>query len=714
MPEIKLMSTGVPNLDAVLGGGIPVYSLNILAGSPGSGKTILAQQILFNSIRNQPDAKGIYLSTLSEPSVKVVRYMQYFDFFDGAAFGEQVIYRDLGGFLYEQPLAGMAEQIVALVSQYQAEILVIDSFKAIHDLTENLGEFRRFCYDLSVRLASSRCTTFLVSECDRTQITLGAEFAIADGIFYLSTSKQGGEQSRFFQIYKLRGRDSQMEPFPFTITHAGVRILSPALTLRRQVTNLEREEQHLNTGIPGLDALLKGGIPLGRSIILSGVSGTGKTTFALQFLITGALRNEKGLLFSFEETPDRLYRTAAGFGWDLERLIAQGVLRIVFVPQTDIRLEEQLENIVETVETFRPRRFVLDSLSVFLYKVTDSATQREKTFQLATLVQRVGGVGLLISDIPAEEKSRLSRFGVEETIADGTIVLSTEVVGKRRDRYLEVFKMRAADYISGRHRLEITPHGIEVLYLGSRESSVPADGARVVKTLSFEPLRGLIQSDLSFNSTWLLQGEPGLGKSTLAYQFAIEGLRRKESVLYIGTDVPQQQVQQSLENFGFLPAPYLESGMLLILDAFGMGENYLTLDDPDRFLFTLTHQLTQMPKPCRVVLDSLTPLAITLPHADFVNLIHRKNRLLRQHGVVLFDIFLKQILSQSDLYALLNAFDVAIDLYIPNWGEMNRPGNFGYPSLRVIKSRGTRADTRPYPYRISQTEGIVVQKDYYQ
>jgi circadian clock protein KaiC len=118
MPEIKLMSTGVPNLDAVLGGGIPVYSLNILAGSPGSGKTILAQQILFNSIRNQPDAKGIYLSTLSEPSVKVVRYMQYFDFFDGAAFGEQVIYRDLGGFLYEQPLARMAEQIVALVSQY--------------------------------------------------------------------------------------------------------------------------------------------------------------------------------------------------------------------------------------------------------------------------------------------------------------------------------------------------------------------------------------------------------------------------------------------------------------------------------------------------------------------------------------------------------------------------------------------------------------------
>ncbi|AKG20069.1 ATPase domain-containing protein [Calothrix sp. 336/3] len=711
MPDIRLMSTGVPNLDAVLGGGIPVYSLNILAGSPGSGKTILAQQILFNSIQHHPQTKGIYLSTLSEPSVKVVRYMQYFDFFDGAAFGEQVIYRDLGGFLYEQPLSGLAEQIVTLVHQYQAEILVIDSFKAIHDLTENLGEFRRFCYDLSVRLASARCTTFLVTESDRTQITQGAEFAIADGIFYLCMSKIGGEQSRFFQIYKLRGRDSQMEAFPFTISSSGVRIFSPALTLRRQRSNLEREEQCLHTGISGLDPLLKGGIPLGRSIILSGVSGTGKTTFGLQFLITGAANNERGLLFSFEETADRLYKTAAGFGWDLAPYIAQDILRIVFVPQTDIRLEEQLENIVEAVENFQPRRFVLDSLSVFLYKVNDSATQREKTFQLATIVQRVGGVGLLISDIPAEEKYRLSRFGVEETIADGTIVLSTEVTGKRRDRYIEVFKMRAADYISGRHRLEITPHGIEVLYLGGQ--TAPSSELTTPPTLTFEPLQGLIQGELSFNTSWLLQGEPGLGKSTLAYQFAMEGLRRQESVLYIGADVPQQQIRQSLENFGFFPTPYLESGNLLILDVFSAGENSLSLEDPERFLFTVSHFLAQMPRPCRVVLDSLTPLAINYPHADFVTLVHRKNRLLRQPGVVLFDIFLTKILNQSDLYGLLNTFDVVIDLYIPNWGEMNRPGNLGYPSLRVVKSRGTRADTRPYPYRISQTEGIVVQQDYY-
>lgn len=168
MPEIKLLPTSVPNLDAVLGGGIPAYSLNVIAGSPGSGKTILAQQILFSYIQNQSEAKALYLSTLSEPSMKVVRYMQYFSFFDGAVFGERVIYQDVGSFLIEHPLTAVADQIMALVNDHRAEVLVIDSFKAIHDLAKDEGDFRRFCFDVSIRLASSRCTSFLVNECDQT------------------------------------------------------------------------------------------------------------------------------------------------------------------------------------------------------------------------------------------------------------------------------------------------------------------------------------------------------------------------------------------------------------------------------------------------------------------------------------------------------------------------------------------------------------------
>lgn len=712
MPEIKLLPTSVPNLDAVLGGGIPAYSLNVIAGSPGSGKTILAQQILFSYIQNQSEAKALYLSTLSEPSMKVVRYMQYFSFFDGTVFGERVIYQDVGSFLIEHPLTAVADQIMELVNEHRAEVLVIDSFKAIHDLAQNEGDFRRFCFDVSIRLASSRCTSFLVNECDQTLITKSTEFAIADGIFYLSISERAGTPSRFLQVYKMRGRDSQMEPFPFLISDDGIKVLSPALTLRRREHNLEVEEDTLSTGISGLDNLLKGGIPLGRSLILSGVSGTGKTTFALQFLIEGASQQERGLLLSFEETRDRLYRSAIGFGWDIDRYEQEGLLRVLFIPQTDIRIEEQLEQLIQEVESFQPRRLVVDSLSVFLYRVQDPAIQREKTFQLATLMQRVGGVGILISDIPANDTRRLSRFGVEETIADGTLVLSTEMVGKRRERYLEIFKMRAADYVAGRHRMEITDTGIQVFYINDREP--PETVPNLASTpFSFQPVQPLFQGDLSAETTWLVRGESGLGKTTLAYQFLIEGLKSQDSILYIGADVPTSRTLKALEDLSFLPQPYIESGQLRLLDIFGYSSHSLNIEDTEVFLYKLAQHLDEMPKPCRVITDSLTPLAIAHSHSDFVSLIYRKNRLLHQPSVVLFDIFLKGILEPELRSSLVNAYDISIELYRPDWGEMHQLGNSGYPSLRITKARGVKADTRPYPYRIRDGEGVVVQTDYY-
>ena len=722
MSEIRLMPTGVPNLDAVLGGGLPIHSLNVVAGAPGSGKTILAQQILFSHIQRNSKAKALYLSTLSEPSMKVVRYMQHFSFFDADAFGQRVLFRDLGDLLIEKTLKEVSEHIVEWVKQYDITLLVIDSFKAIHDLTPQVGEFRRFCYELSIQLACLRCTTFLVTESNRDELVSSAECAIADGIFYQSISEQSGLPSRFFQVYKLRGRNAYMEQFPFVISNAGIKVLSPSLTLKRRETSLEQENHFLKVGIPGFDELLPGGVPLGRSIILSGVSGTGKTTFALQFLVAGAAQGERGLIISFEETTDRLQHSAEGFGWDLAALEAEGLLQIIFVSQSDIRVEEQLEQLIQAVEQFQPKRLVVDSLSVFLFRVDDPALQREKTFQLVTLMQRIGGVGLLLSDIPANDTGRLSRFGVEETIADGTIVLSTTVTEQRRERYLEVFKMRASDYVAGRHRMKITPQGIQVLYVGHPLSADYGDGSPAQdneewgrEKLTFSPLNPVLHDELSFESTWLIQGEPGLGKSTLAYQFAMEGLRQKESVLYVGTDIPAQQSRQALEHFGFLPGPYEAAGKLVMLDAFSRGNKaFLDVNDPEAMLFYLSKQLQALPKPCRLVIDSIMSLAIAHSQADFVKLIYRKNQLLRQPGVVQFDVFLKDILLPGQQSSLLNAYDNVIDLYRPNWGDMNPQGNLGYPSLRVIKTRGIRSDTRPYPYSLAPTEGVVIQANYHQ
>ncbi|MEP0856993.1 ATPase domain-containing protein [Trichocoleus sp. DQ-U1] len=711
MSNIKLMPTGVPNLDAVMGGGIPVYSLNIVAGQPGTGKTILVQQMLFNHIRNHSTAKVLYLTTLSEPTLKVVRYMQCFSFFDVEVFGEQVLFQDIGPFIREHSLTELADEILARVEKHQPEILAIDSFKAIRDLSDDVSDFRRFCYDLSVRLASARCTAFLLGEYDRSDIGEGAEFAVADGIVYLNIALQEGEQQRFLQVYKMRGRATEMVPYPFALTDGGVRVLGSMLTLKRRETSLERESETASTGITGLDSILRGGIPQGRSILLSGVSGTGKTTLAMQFLVNGALQGEKGLLFSFEETRDRLFRMAEGFGWNPKDLEAKGLLRIIFIPQTEIRVEEHLEYMAQEIASFQPSRFVVDSFSVFLHKVKDLAVQREKTFQLSTLVQRVGAVGFLISNIPAGEVNRLSRFGVEETVVDGTIVLSTDVNGLQRRRYIEVYKMRAADHVPGRYRMEITHQGIEVLYLTPTEQKT--SGMKTPPLLAFSPLNAIAREGIFYGSAWLVRGEQGVGKTTLAQQFAIEGLQRGESALFIATEAPSYLLRQQMEVFGVEIESYLRSQHLRILDTHPFSsEEYIDLTDMERFLYDIERHLRAMPKPCRLITDSLTPLAVQYAPDELIAFIERKNRLLRQLDVALFDTILPKTLNESILYSLLNSYDVVLDVYVPNWGEMGQTGQ-GFRVLQVRKSRGTHADTRPYPYTIRQGKGISVQEGFY-
>jgi circadian clock protein KaiC len=708
MQPIKLMPTGIPNMDEVLGGGLPIYSLNILAGQPGTGKTILSQQMLFNFARLHPDVSVLSLVTLSEPMVKVVRYMQYFTFFDAEVFGERVHYRDIGAFIREHSLSEIANQILGLVEEHRPELLVIDSFRAIHDIVNDTGLFRRFCYDLSVRLASARCTTLLVGEYDQSDIAREVEFTIADGIIYLQTLHQDGEDRRFLQLHKLRGCKAQMRPFPFRITEKGAHILSPALALRRQEPAIAEPGPRMKSGIHGLDELLRGGLPTGRAIILSGVSGTGKTTLALQFLIRGAERGERGLLFSFEESPDHLQRMAAGFGWNLQDLEERGLLRVVFIPPVSIRVEENLEQMIELCNEFKPQRFVIDSFSVFLHKIHSSVIQREKVFQITTLIRRTGVVGLLLSDIPAGETYHLSRFGVEETVVDGTIVLSTEMVKRTRRRYLEVFKMRAANHVTGRHRIEIARHGIEVLYhetpLLSQTATSPP--------LLFQPVSPMLYSELSHGLAWLVQGETGIGKSRLAYQFAIEGLQRGESVLFIAADVPPYQVNQAMRHFGFDPDAYLGSGQLVILDAFSGRSDTLDLGDPEALLFTIARQVAQMGRPLRKIFDSLMPQVLGYTPDEFVSLIHRKNRILRQPGVTLFDTLPYAVLEEKDLNRLLNAFDVLLDLYTPDWGEMGMVGGGSYRVMQVRKAPSS-FDTRPYPYVIDQNSGIVVQDRFY-
>jgi circadian clock protein KaiC len=702
--SVSTFSTGVPNLDALLGGGLPANTLNILAGEPGTGKTILAQQALFHYVKEHPDSRVLYITTLSEPAMKVIRYLQNFSFYDPDAFGMRVVYRDVGGFLREHPTKDLLEEIVRLVEEYNPAILCIDSFKAIRDLMPNPEEFRRFCYDLSVRLSSAACTTLLLGEYEDVDTADGAEFAVADGIVAMRRGELNGEPQRMLRVKKMRGQPMNMGEFPFAITSAGVHVFTPGLMIAELPDVGEIDEARVPTGISGLDDLLHGGLMRGRSVMLSGVSGSGKTTLALQFLLEGAKRGERGLLYSFEETEERLLLLADRFGWDLRPHVAKGLIKIVSRPLTEIRVDENLESMTQEIVAWQPQRLVMDSFSVFLHKIDDPAMQRDVAFQIARLVSKTGVIALLTSDIPSHETNRVSRFGVEETVVDGTIVLSTELRGPKRVRYIEVYKMRAVEHVRGRHRMDIGAGGIRVFYRAPEHK----DGSRAT-SLTYSPMEGIVDGEVPYDHSWLIRGGPGAGKSVWAIQYAVERLRSGEAVLFVATEASARTILSSMERLGLLTEPYLEAGQLVVKSAEDDPE--LDIDDPESFINMISIWLDAMPKPCARILDSLTPLMVGMSPEEFKSMLTKRRQYATRSDISMMDT----VMASTDLLQpyLTNHFDVVVDLYTPDWGDLRGADDRGRPVMRVVKARGVRVDTRPYPFRISKEGGVVVQKDFY-
>ncbi|MGH7293662.1 MAG: RAD55 family ATPase, partial [Polyangiaceae bacterium] len=312
-------------------------------------------------------------------------------------------------------------------------------------------------------LMAWECTSFLIGEYGQVEFETNPLFSIVDGLVTLTQEKVSGEHQRFFRVLKMRGTDHSRDDHPFVITVKGIEVFAPRVAIQRAATSSPKgaEPPRLKVGISKLDDLLGKGVPLGSSLLVGGVAGTGKTVLSLEFVYRGALAGERGIFFSFEETEDRLRATARGLGWDLDREIERGMVEIVFIPQPNIMVEKHLLMMQERVEATGARRVAIDSVSVFLHKVKDTQLAREKIFQLASVIQNNRAVGFFVTDIPYGSET-ISRLGVEETVVDGVILLTSTKEGAERQRYIEVYKLRNTDHLKGTHSLSIGSSGVTI------------------------------------------------------------------------------------------------------------------------------------------------------------------------------------------------------------------------------------------------------------
>jgi circadian clock protein KaiC len=446
---VRRLQTGIDNLDLILNGGLPRGSISVVAGPPGSGKTIMSQQICFHNAAAGPT---VFFTTLSEPMAKTILYGSQFSFFDPTRIDKAVHLVDLGHILWAEGLERASSTITEEMNRIQPAIVVIDSFKTFGDLAKGNEALRKFAYQIAVNLMAYEVTGLLLGEYGREDYETNPLFSIVDGLITLSYRELSGESQRFLQVHKMRGTQHSRDAHPFAIATDGIHLYAPRVTIRRDPKADEdlRATPRIPTGIKGLDRLLGEGIPHGSTVSVAGIPGTGKTVLLLEFLYRGAQADQKGIFFSFEETPERLLATARGLGWDLGREIKRGMVEMVFVPQPDILVEADMLKIQERVKATGAQRIAIDSVSLLFHKIKEPSIVQEKIYQLASIVQNAGAVGLFATDIRYGSEL-ISRLGVEETLVDGVILLTSTEKVLERERYLEVYKLRNTAHVTGRH-----------------------------------------------------------------------------------------------------------------------------------------------------------------------------------------------------------------------------------------------------------------------
>lgn len=356
------LSTGSDDLDRILGGGVPRGSTLVIAGPPGSGKTLLAQQMAFTNATE--DAPVLYYTSWSEAHPKLIRNLSAFDFFDELAIGKRIDFLHLPALLEDSqadPLSQIARELFQASVQRQPAMVVIDSSKSLHGLVPE-ERLRRVIYELASRVGQTDTVLVLVGEYTPAEIEAQPEFAVADGILQLSNEARGLMDRRSLRVVKMRGSANLPGRHAFTIDRSGIRAYPRTETL--VPPDFQRQEGRASTGDAGLDRLVGGGLPRGDATLLLGPAGIGKTILSLGFVAAGLKEGERALYVSLQESGSELVSKAVALGWDwIPRAIERGELELLNIRPVDLELDQVGVVLRDALQAQRPRRVVVDSIA---------------------------------------------------------------------------------------------------------------------------------------------------------------------------------------------------------------------------------------------------------------------------------------------------------------------------------------------------------------
>jgi circadian clock protein KaiC len=462
---INRLATGVPGLDNLLGEGLPEFSFNLIAGTPGSGKTTLAHQIMF-ALAN-PDKRALFFTVLGEPALKMLRYQQQFEFFDFNKVNESIRFVNLSSELMEGNYERVMSRITEEVKAFTPGLVFVDSFRSIvlsakrHD-EEGLPDLQRFVQQLSMQMTSWQATTFLIGEYITSESASSPVFTVADGILWLSQSMHRNSMVRKIQVVKMRGQAHISGLHTFRMSDAGLNIFPRAIIEQfkrdESTIKLNSGDERLPMGVPGLDEMLGGGLPVGYSLLVVGPSGSGKTILASEFLAEGIRRGEPGVIAAFEKSPSQLLSNK------LNALLKSGHLGVINTRSLDLSIDEILYDLIEMINRMKAKRLVIDSLSGFELALAPEFSEdfRGSLYRMVARLTSMGITILMTSELEDRYTDlRFSQFG-SAFLADAIIVQRyTEIEGQFK-RVLSVIKVRGSEHCKEIRLFNINDAGITI------------------------------------------------------------------------------------------------------------------------------------------------------------------------------------------------------------------------------------------------------------
>ncbi len=434
-----------------------------------------------------------------------------------------------------------------------------------------------------------------------------------------------------------------------------------------------------STGIRGLDEITRGGLPQGRSTLVTGGTGTGKTLLGLQFLVAGAREHgEPGVLVTFEESAEKVTADVASLGFDLDGLQREGMLIIIAFPVEAAEIVKTGEfdfgplSLVldDAIKRIGARRVVLDSIEVLFGAFKAKAIVRAELGRLFGWLE-----GREVTAMVTGERADdgLTRHGIEEYVSDCVIVLDHRVHEGVATRRLQVIKYRGSTHETNEYPFLISVRGFEVLPVTAVSLDYGASSERL--STGVPRLDRMLSGGLYRGSTALVSGAPGTGKTTVGAHLIDAACARGERALLVLFEESPDEVIRNMGSVGLDLRRWVEAGLLRIWAArpstFGL-ETHLTI----------LARLMDEQKPTVAVLDGITSLTHQPTQADMVSMVARQIHLLKSRGITAMATTLVHgdeasgagVSSLMDTWLLLRN--------VESNGERNR-------LLFVLKSRGT-------------------------